>query len=299
MILVRRFLLYRNLPNLYRDFSDSSLIHGTIQSRGACFLKTQPHSTKAASIVKKGYPMHTRFFWGALLALGLPVLLSQSAVFSQTAVGQAVDDVNPTAPTSGRSVQWNSNILVRELALAVGHPLVLSNLELLPYQVEQLKQLQYEMQNEITTTAREYSRLKPDQRDARLTEVYVKTREEMERVLLPKQSQRLSQIAVQSLGPVADAEDGMSMANLLMIPTIRDELQIDRQDLDTIVKAAQEQNEILKREIAELKLQSNRTVLSKINSELRAKIQSLVGDPFDFGGYQLGRGGVFRKTTDN
>jgi hypothetical protein len=66
---------------------------------------------------------------------------------------------------TGRSAQWNSNVLVRELALAVGHPLVQQELELLPYQIEQLKQLQYDLQAEVTKVAREYARTKPADRD--------------------------------------------------------------------------------------------------------------------------------------
>jgi hypothetical protein len=213
---------------------------------------------------------------------------------------QATDD-SPVAEKrpAEKSIQWNSNVLTRELALAVGHPLVRDELELLPYQIEQLKQLQYETQNEITKTAREYARLKPDQRDQGLAEVYARTRAEMDRVLLPKQSQRLEQIAVQSLGPVESAEDGMALVNLLLIPTIRSELKVSNEDLEAMYKASQEQNEILKRELAELRARANRAVLSKIDPEIRRQVEQLVGAPFDFGDYQLGRGGVFRKKSDD
>jgi len=226
------------------------------------------------------------------------VILAQAvALFGQTpATGEnATKNENENL----RSVQWNSNVLVRELALAVGHPLVKDELELLPYQIDQLKQLQYEMQSEITKTAREYARVKPEQRDQGLAEVYGRTRTEMERVLLPKQSRRLEQLAVQSLGPVAEAEDGMALVNLLLLPTIRSELNISNEDLEAMYKASQAQNEMLKREIAELRARANRAVLNEISPEIRVRVEKLIGSPFDFGEYQLGRGGVFRKTSDN
>lgn len=198
-----------------------------------------------------------------------------------------------------RSVQWNSNVLVRELALAVGHPLVQQELELLPYQIEQLKQLQYDLQAEVTKVAREYARTKPAERDRGLAELYERTRGEIERALLPKQVTRLEQIAVQSLGPMTDSEDGMALVTLLTQPMVRRELEISDDEIAAMQTLSQEQAEKLKREIAELRARANRTVLSGLNEETRRKILQLVGEPFDFGDYQLQGGGVIRRNNES
>lgn len=189
-------------------------------------------------------------------------------------------------------------MLIRELALAVGHPLVHSELELLPYQIEQLKQLQYDFQSEVTKTAREFARTKPIERDQALTAVYDRTRTEMERVLLPKQSTRLEQIAVQSMGSVTDPEDGMAIVELLMQPTVRAELAISDEEIQALQNVSQEQAEKLKREIAELRAKANQMVLAKLSAKLREQVQDLIGEPFDFGDYQLQAGGVFRNSKD-
>jgi hypothetical protein len=206
---------------------------------------------------------------------------------------------NSAKPATGRSVQWNSNVLVRELALAVGHPLVQQELELLPYQIEQLKQLQYDLQAEVTKVAREYARTRPADRDRGLAELYDRTRGEIERALLPKQIARLEQIAVQSLGPMADSEDGMALVTLLSQPMIRSELEISADEITSLQALSQEQSEKLKREIAELRARANQIVLSGLNEETRRKIQQLVGEPFDFGDYQLQAGGVIRRSKDS
>ncbi len=200
---------------------------------------------------------------------------------------------------TGRSVQWNSNVLVRELALAVGHPLVQQELELLPYQIEQLKQLQYDLQAEVTKVAREYARTRPADRDRGLAELYERTRDEIGRALLPKQVTRLEQIAVQSLGPMADSEDGMALVTLLSQPMVRSELEINDDEIASLQTLSQEQAEKLKREIAELRARANKTVLSGLSEETRRKILQLVGEPFDFGDYQLQAGGVIRRSKDS
>lgn len=198
-----------------------------------------------------------------------------------------------------RSVQWTSNVLVRELALAVGHPLVQQELELLPYQIEQLKQLQYDLQAEVTQVAREYARTKPADRDRGLAEVYERTRGEVERVLLPKQMARMEQIAIQSLGPMTDSEDGMALVTLLTQPMIRRELEISDEEVSSMQMLSLEQADKLKREIAELRARANQNVLSGLKEETRRKILQLVGKPFDFGDYQLQAGGVIRRSKDS
>lgn len=198
-----------------------------------------------------------------------------------------------------RSVQWTSNVLVRELALAVGHPLVQQELELLPYQIEQLKQLQYDLQAEVTKVAREYARTRPADRDRGLAELYERTRGEIARALLPKQIARLEQIAVQSLGPLDDSEDGMALVILLAQPMIRSELDISADEIASLQALSLEQAEKLRQEIAELRARANKTVLSGLNEETRRKIQQLVGEPFDFGDYQLQAGGVIRRSKDS
>ena len=237
----------------------------------------------------------------AMLARGYQVLVVLLVFFfgSTTVHAQAAQDSDvKNADRDKRSLQWTSNVLIRELALAVGHPLVHSELELLPYQIEQLKQLQYDFQSEVTKTAREFARTKPIERDQALTAVYDRTRTEMERVLLPKQSTRLEQIAVQSMGSVTDPEDGMAIVELLMQPTVRAELAISDEEIQALQNVSKEQAEKLKREIAELRAKANQMVLAKLSAKLREQVQDLIGEPFDFGDYQLQAGGVFRNSKD-
>lgn len=228
------------------------------------------------------------------------MVLLVMVLMSSTAVrGQSIQESEASNVTRDkRSLQWTSNVLIRELALAVGHPLVHSELELLPYQIEQLKQLQYDFQSEVTKTAREFARTKPAERDAGLAEVYDRTRLEIERVLLPRQSARLEQIAVQSMGTVSNSEDGMGLVDLLMQPTVRAELAISDEELQAMQEASKEQTEKLKQEIAALRAKANQIVLAKVPAKLREQVQELIGEPFDFGDFQLQAGGVFRSSKD-
>lgn len=230
----------------------------------------------------------------------LPALLC-GVIFGLDHQAGAQESTKPgtaASESSGRSVQWNSNVLVRELALAVGHPLVQQELKLLPYQIDQLKQLQYDLQAEVTKVAREYARTRPADRDQGLAELYERTRGEIDRVLLPKQAKRLEQIAVQSLGPMTDSEDGMALVVLLAQPMVRRELQIGDDEIASMQALSLEQAEKLKQEIAALRARANKTVLSGLQEDTRRKILQLVGDPFDFGDYQLQGGGVIRRSKD-
>lgn len=233
-------------------------------------------------------------FHKRMLLVLIGLLSSPVGVLAQTSLEEV-----PARDNHGkRSVQWTSNVLIRELALAVGHPLVHTELELLPYQMEQLKQLQYDFQSDVTKTAREFARTKPAERDRGLAEVYDRTRIEMERVLLPKQSKRLEQIAVQSMGSITDSQDGMALVGLLMQPTVRAELAISEEELKALQEVSQEQAEKLKRDIAELRAKANQIVLAKVSAKLREQVQELVGKPFDFGDFQLQPGGVFQRSSD-
>jgi hypothetical protein len=241
--------------------------------------------------MKRDEVMFTKLV-GSVVVLSIVVL--SSVAYSQT----SDTTTPPDSARKNRSLQWTSNILIRELALAVGHPLVHSELELLPYQIEQMKQLQYDFQSEITKTAREFARTKPAERDQALAEVYDRTRTEIERVLLPKQVTRLEQIAVQSLGSMSDQEDGMALVKLLAQPTVRTELAISDEELQALQEVSQEQAEKLKRDIAELRAKANQIVLAKVSAKRREQVREMVGEPFDFGDFQLQAGGVFRQSKD-
>jgi hypothetical protein len=98
---------------------------------------------------------------------------------------------------------------------------------------------------------------------------------------------------------MADSEDGMALVTLLSQPMVRSELEISDDEIASLQTLSLEQAEKLKREIAELRARANKTVLSGLNEETRRKIRQLVGEPFDFGDYQLQAGGVIRRSKDS
>ncbi len=196
-----------------------------------------------------------------------------------------------------KSLQWDGNLLVRELQLAVGHPFVATELGLLPYQLEQLKELQYNIQNEITTAVREYSRVGAEQRNQQLQKVYANAREAADRVLLPRQTQRLRQLAIQSTAP-HDNASAQSLVAILQNPMIRDHLGIDESIVKKLAEKARVENEKLQKEIQVLRERANAAVLAELPSNTQQQINDLVGAPFDFGNYELGRNGVFRRNDD-
>lgn len=226
-----------------------------------------------------------------LIAFGLTISSwSLNAQSPQTAAAEQ-------PKSDAKSLQWDGNLLVRELQLAVGHPLVATELGLLPYQLEQLKELQYDVQNEITTAVREYSRVGAEQRNQQLQKVYTTARDAVERVLLPRQSQRLRQLAIQSTAPTGTASV-QALVALLQNPMIRDQLGVDEGTVKNLAEKARQENEKLQQEIQSLRERAHQAVLGELSPAVQKQINDMVGQPFDFGNYEMGRNGVFRRNDD-
>jgi hypothetical protein len=196
-----------------------------------------------------------------------------------------------------RSLQWDSTVLIREFQLAAGHPKVSTELGLLPYQIEQLKQNQYELQTGISEVVREYARGNAEQRTKKLQELYDQADIAIERVLLPKQRQRLQQLAIQSLsGTQSNSID--ALLSLLNNPLIRQRASLSEEDVKKVVELARNEQEKFQQTIQELREQAHRAILAELPRESRQQLEALLGTPFDFGPYELGNNGVFRKVDE-
>lgn len=199
--------------------------------------------------------------------------------------------------TKDRQADVQSNLLSRQLALAFSHPKVGTELELVDYQREQLRDLFYDYQKTLSELGQRYARMKPEERTQLFGELNQKVDTELARILLPPQLQRLQQLSLQSLVP--SPTDGLApFLAVLANPGYREHLGISADAYQDLQARLREENRKFAEEVQRLREAALERVLQGLSKEERQSLEEGLGVPFDFGGYQLGRGGVFRRPDD-
>ncbi|HMP80541.1 MAG TPA: hypothetical protein PKD54_13890 [Pirellulaceae bacterium] len=161
---------------------------------------------------------------------------------------------------------------------------VQKDLDLSEDQIEHLKKLQDDIRN---TMMNMFQGMQPErggdprqmfQEMQEKAEATLKEFEEdLNDILLPHQTRRLKQIAVQS------QNRGRGVGGSLLSENVRNELNITREQEQKLKEAAEQLEKELQEKIAKLRRDSMNKLLDQLTPEQREKYRELVGDPIEFG----------------
>ena len=170
---------------------------------------------------------------------------------------------------------------------------------ILDYQLDQLKELQYDFRRKIGGVAQQARerKLDADGRQKLFLETLAEVDKEIAEILLPHQATRLKQIAFQSLGLTPDGT--VSIPNMLGNPMMRSQLSLSQSTLDKLREKLKEENERLVKEIAQLKKESRERILNSLSAKDKETLQEIIGPVFDFRGYTPSASGRFRKASED
>ena len=173
---------------------------------------------------------------------------------------------------------------------------VRKELELVDDQIEKLEEFsnrQRESGRELFAGLRDLSR---EERAEKFREIFAKRAEESQKeigkILLPHQTKRLGQLAVQYR-----MRSGTSRG--LTSGSVAEELGITEEQQEDIRKKAEEVQKELNEKIAKLREEARDDILQALTPQQRAKFKQMVGEPFEFqqqrfgggqGGGRFGRG---------
>ena len=193
-----------------------------------------------------------------------------------------------------RYIDPNLQIVSRAMSMLPGNKPVIKDLEILDYQVAQMKELQYEFRKESSQISRETAKLDRNGRIEAMENLYADYDKKMGDILLPNQHKRLKQIAFQSVA--IDPKTGtINVPRLLFLNGVRDKLSIDGKVADKIREKTKEENDRLMQKMMELREESIQNILGVLSKDQREKLDDMIGDPFDFKGYSMGESGRFSK----
>jgi len=168
---------------------------------------------------------------------------------------------------------------------------VQKELELLDDQIQQSAELAEQSRNNNTVREAfgQLRDLPEEERRTRIQEIIAKQREDqqagIDKILLPHQSERLSQIEYQ----VSSRRGG----GVGIGGRLADELEITEEQQTALREAAEKVMEELRVEQAKLQAQAQEKILSVLTAAQRAEYKKLVGEPFAYvpDPPQFGRGG--------
>jgi hypothetical protein len=196
-----------------------------------------------------------------------------------------------------RGLEVRTNLLGRQVALAYSHPGVEKELDLVAYQKEQMRDLYYDYQKTMNELAQRFARMKQEDRSRLLGELNEKVDGELDKILLPEQRTRLRQISLQSVVPANNAGIAPFFA-VLASASYCEYLEIPRETADRLQSKLREEDKKFAEEVTRLREASLERVLESLSADERKSLQDGLGSAFDFGGYELGRGGIFRRSDD-
>lgn len=229
-------------------------------------------------------------------------MLLLGAVWSTKTVeiqGQERTDTTVAITVPDRSSShFDAQIISRALSILPGNEPVIAALDIQEYQMEQVREVLHELKKRMGQTAKETSRRSPEDRRAAYHDVFSDVDTELDNILLPHQTKRLKQIAVQSLA-VSPVDGSLNLPNLVALPVVQNQLDLSAKQIDEMRELAKSEKERLIREIEELKTRSGQRLLNALTTQQQTQLTELMGEPFDFEGYVPGRGGRFRKASND
>ena len=200
---------------------------------------------------------------------------------------------------SRTEIKARTQIVTRSLAIIPGNRPLIDELEILDYQIDQLKQLQYDFRQKLGEVVRESRDKKLDSagREKLFLKALGEVDHELSEILLPHQKSRLKQVAFQSLGLTPNGE--ISIPNMLSNPMMRSQLPLKESTLIKIRRKLKEESKRVAEEIAKVKRESRERILEILTAEEKEELEKIIGPVFDFQGYVPSAGDRFRKSKDD
>lgn len=199
---------------------------------------------------------------------------------------------------NGASGLASPQVVARALSMIQGNAPVMKETQLLDYQLEQIKEIRYELQKSLGEAAKTTAKATGQEKRDAFNKIYADAHKQLGDALLPEQRDRLLQVALQSFG-ISNLTGEADLANLVGHPVVQSELHLSATKIQEIRKKMLAENKRVAEELEKLKKQAQKNVLSVLSPEERSKLEGLVGEPFDFKGYQPGRRGRFTKGDDH
>lgn len=173
-------------------------------------------------------------------------------------------------------------------------------IELVPDQDQQIKQLQKDMWREMQEQMKDVRGLEPDERREqfallreRMEERQVEYQQKIESVLLPMQVKRLRELQVQSQA----RRSGDGAVGVLKNAEILKELGIDSEQKQKLEEKAKEVREKLEEKIKEMRAKAEEEILSVLTKEQRTQLRGMIGETFDFNSTRDGGSRRFERNS--
>ena len=194
-----------------------------------------------------------------------------------------------------RELNPNLTIIARAMTMVQGNTPLIKELELLDYQIKQMQQLQYDMAKAMAEISKSNVGKDRNERIDALNNYYRDYEIKLGEILLPHQLKRLKQITFQSVA--MDAKGNLDYTRLLFDRSVMKALDVDIKTFEKLRAKTIEERQKLNEEIERLKRESEERILAVLDKEKRLKLETMLGERFDFEGYRLGSGGRFSKVT--
>ncbi len=165
-------------------------------------------------------------------------------------------------------------------------PQVREEIELVPEQEEQLREIGDSMREDMMSMFRDMRDMSEEERRAASEKMREKVDSKLKEVLLDHQYERFNQLRLQS-------QMQRGAADALGSGRIRDELGITDEQLEEMRKVAETAEAELRTKIQKATQEAREKVLEVLTAEQRAKWKTLVGESFEFQQGGWGRGGGF------
>ncbi len=188
-------------------------------------------------------------------------------------------------------------VISRSLAMLPGNPPVIESLDIQDYQLDRIREIRQTFQTRMGSAAKSLAKASAADRRIGYERVFDELDQQLSSVLLPNQFTRLKEIAVQSFAVSPDGS--IYLPNLLSLSSVQRKLGLTALEMNEMRKNAVAERKRLAKEIARLKKESHERQLDALTPEQRGRLDSIMGEPFDFQGYGPGQGGQFRKADDD
>ena len=226
-----------------------------------------------------------------VVALALHVIPTASLVGQEKKETQTSRTVR--RPARANAFDADMQVLSRAVNLLVGNRMIGQELELVDYQLEDLKKIKYDFHRDMGKVSKEFRGKSLNERRELVRSCYETMQGQLEKALLPHQFDRIKQISVQSMA--LNTDGSLNLGNLIANRSVQEKLSIESAKLQDIRKRIAEERRKLEEEIARLKAASQKRILEALSPDQQREFASLIGEPFDFKGHQVDRSGRLHK----
>jgi hypothetical protein len=195
-------------------------------------------------------------------------------MFVGTGYGQQSVDSTRNRPASESRIVGQQFSLLRTMPAQIGR-----EIEIVDYQVEELKKIEAEWRAEIADWKKQPGGKNAAERAAFIDQLCERVAQQIGATILPHQAKRLRQVAVQKF---IGTQPRTLVEHLLANPIVREELELDSSTLERIRKSSAEINRQLDEQIATLRKEAEAEVLSLITADQRNRLRDLIGEPYEF-----------------